>query len=201
MPHLFGELFMTIAAGTSVIPARPTTGEASNELNRAVRAAGLSISSMPDMDRPSEYVDLGAVAPETAVELARLIGKSMKRAFRTAEDLRTIFQAHQLNMPDPSVREGEIHLGDVPVETADHLARLLGAPLQPKSHLDFSEWPEAQKVLDRLSDAFNVATRGGFIDLTFHPDCLRCDEVAAISLGSIPVKTARRLVDALQFGA
>ncbi|MEU4931052.1 hypothetical protein AB0G54_31885 [Streptomyces yokosukanensis] len=191
---------MTIVVDAPVRLARPTTGEASNELNRAARAAGLSISPMPEMDRPTEYVDLGKVAPETAAELARLIRSGMRRAYRTVDDLQVVCQAHGLAIPDLSVQEGKIDLGDVSVDAADRLACLLGAPPQPESRLDLNEWSEARKVMDRLSCAFKAATRGGFIDLYFHPDCLRCDTDAAISLGSIPVKTARRLVNALQFG-
>ncbi|MFJ5029521.1 hypothetical protein ACIQB5_15660 [Streptomyces sp. NPDC088560] len=155
---------------------------------------------MPSMDGPREYVDLGRVSPETAAELARLIQRSMRRAYRTVDSLRAVFEARGLAVPGLAVWDGRIDLGDVSIETADRLACLLGAPPQPGSRMELSEWSEAHEVVDRLGDAFKTATRGGFLDLLFHPDCLRCDALAAVRLGSIPVKSARRLATAIESG-
>ncbi|MGW3199230.1 hypothetical protein ACWDBD_32625 [Streptomyces sp. NPDC001118] len=153
---------------------------------------------MVDMDRPTQYVELGKVTPETAVELARMIRTAMRRAYRTVNDLAAVFEAHGLDIPDLSLEDGAIKLGDVSVETADRLACLLGAPPQQESSLDLNEWTEAHKVMDRLFLASKTITRRGFVDVQFHPDCLRCNSDAAIGLGSITVKTAKRLATALQ---
>lgn len=181
---------------------RQQTAEAASELECALRAAGLrGPSLMPMSGRPGPYIELGVIHADTASELARLIRKAMKGAFNTAEALRIALRAHKLDMPDPYVHQAKIHFGDISLATADHLACILGAPPQQDSHLDLTEWPEAQQVVDRLGAAFKAATGGAFLDLYFHPDCLRCNADAAMTLGDMDVRTARRFLTALQFGA
>ncbi|WP_274558100.1 hypothetical protein [Streptomyces spiramyceticus] len=181
---------------------REQTGQAAIELDRALHAAGLkALSPIPMGSERPGYIGLNDIHANTALELARLIRKAMKSAFKTAEALRSAFRAHGLDMPDPAVYGGKIHLGDISLATADRLACVLGAPPQRDSPLDLTEWPEGQQVLDRLSSAFKAATRGGFLDLYFHPDCLRCNKEAEMTLGDLNVRTARRFVTALQFGA
>ncbi|MEV7085914.1 hypothetical protein AB0O07_08470 [Streptomyces sp. NPDC093085] len=167
------------------------------ELDNVLRAAGLRVSTKV----PSEgsLLMLSPFDAATAIELTRLIRQGMKRTYRIVEALRTLLGGHGLEAPGICVDRGKIRLGDVSVPTADRLACLLGAPPQD-IRVDLTEWPEAQQVIDRLGSAFKTATGGGFLDPLFHPDCLRCDEIAAVELGSIDVRTARRLVAVLRFG-
>lgn len=114
-----------------------------------------------------------------------------------ADALRTALSARRLEVPELTVAQRKIHLGDVSVSTADRLACLLGAPPQVVER-DLEEWPEVQRVMSRLGAAFGAATDGGFLDLYFHPDCVRCDRYAVLSLGSIDLPTALRLVTTLR---
>ncbi|MFC9750360.1 hypothetical protein [Streptomyces niveus] len=114
----------------------------------------------------------------------------------TADALRDTLRAHGLDVPGLSVEQDRISLGDITVTTADRLARLLGAPeTQVERHLE--EWPEARQVMRRLGAAFRAATGGGFLDLYFHPDCVRCDRDAVVAAGSVNAPEARRLVSRL----
>lgn len=88
------------------------------------------------------------------------------------------------------------HLGDVTVTTADRLASLLGAPARDVER-NLEEWPEARQVMRRLGAAFRAATGGGFLDLYFHHDCIRCDSDAALTLGPIKLPEAQRLLSSL----
>ncbi|MFE3587048.1 hypothetical protein ACFXOY_05920 [Streptomyces niveus] len=114
----------------------------------------------------------------------------------TADALRTTLRAHGLDVPGPSVEQDRISLGDITVTTADRLARLLGAP-EPQVERNLEEWPEARQVMRRLGAAFRVVTGGGFLDLYFHPDCVRCDRDAVVAAGPINAPEARRLVSRL----
>ncbi|WJV48887.1 hypothetical protein [Streptomyces flavofungini] len=176
--------------------ARRAASTASLDLHNACTAAGLSLSALPSTERPGQ-VDIGWVAPETADELTRLIRRSIKQALRASERLRAAFHARALDIPDPYVRHGRIELGQLPLAAADRLTGLLGGPL-PDPDVELSYWPEAQLLIARLCKAFKQATRGGFLDPQFHPDCLHCNAEALLALGSIPVATARRLADALE---
>ncbi|MDF2257197.1 hypothetical protein [Streptantibioticus ferralitis] len=173
--------------------------EAAIDLRRACTAAGLRLSPWTNTER-KPCVDVGTTDPATALHLARLIRKSLKRAFKTADVLSSAFQAHGLDVPTPHVYGAKIRLGNVSICTADRLACVLGAPSQPEL-AETPDWPEGQQVLDRLDAAFKQATRGGFMDTYFHPYCQRCGGEPAITLGDLTLRTARRLVTALQYGA
>lgn len=95
------------------------------------------------------------------------------------------------------MEQDSISLGDITVTTADRLARLLGAPEQQVER-NLEEWPEARQVMRRLGAAFNAVTGGGFLDLYFHPDCVRCDRDAVVTPGPINAPEARRLLDCLR---
>ncbi|HEY8985327.1 MAG TPA: hypothetical protein VIU15_37845 [Streptomyces sp.] len=185
---------------TSVLPdlERPTVGEAMAELSCAFRAGGLAIVPSPSKIRPGRGVDLGEVTLETALELAELIQQGLEQAHRTAEDLWGVFEAHGLEMPVPFVTDLKIHLGDVSLDTADHLAFLLGAPRWSDPSL--SDEARGRKTTDRLTAAFAGAVDGAGLDVHFHPGCRRCDEESAISLGPLSVQHAHRLAHVLQFG-
>ncbi|MFC8076158.1 hypothetical protein ACFUN8_11550 [Streptomyces sp. NPDC057307] len=118
----------------------------------------------------------------------------------TADALRAALREHGLDLPGLSVEQGKVSLGDVTATTADRLARLLGAPVQ-KVERNLAEWPEAQQVMRRLGAAFRTATGGGFLDLYFHHDCVRCDRDAALTLGPINQHDAQRLLSSLSRGA
>ena len=114
----------------------------------------------------------------------------------TADALRAAMREHDLDVPGLSVEQGRVSLGDVTVTTADRLAHLLGAPVQ-KVERNLAEWPEARQVMRRLGAAFKAATGGGFLDLYFHHDCVRCDRDAAVTLGPIKLTEAQQLVSSL----
>ncbi|MFE9296516.1 hypothetical protein [Streptomyces niveus] len=117
----------------------------------------------------------------------------------TADALRDTLRAHGLDVPGLSVEHDSISLGDITAATADRLARLLGAP-EPQVERNLEEWPETRQVMRRLGAAFRVATGGGFLDLYFHPDCVRCDRDAVVALGPIKLPDAQRLLSALPKG-
>lgn len=174
------------------------TCDATAVLSEVLMDAGLTmLKPMFHSDERGTYVQLDKIDAGQAVELARLVRKGMKRSYQTALDLRAAAQAHGLHdFPSPFVQHAKIRLGDVSVTTADRLACLLGAPPQPEKK-DITEALEAEHVVDRLAAAFGKATRGGFMDLTYHPYCQRCGGDPAITLGALEVETARRLVKAL----
>lgn len=114
----------------------------------------------------------------------------------TADALRTALRSHGLHVPGLSVEQGAVHLGDVTVTTADRLASLLGAPVR-EAERNSDEWPEARQVMRRLGAAFKAVTGGGFLDLYFHHDCVRCDRDSAVTLGPIKPAEAQRLLSTL----
>lgn len=114
----------------------------------------------------------------------------------TADALRAALREHDLNVPGLSVEQGRVDLGDVTVTTADRLAHLLGAPAR-RVERSLTEWPEAQQVMRRLGAAFKAATGGGFLDLYFHHDCIRCDSDSAITLSPISLPEAQLLLSSL----
>ncbi|MFC8825326.1 hypothetical protein ACFT9I_08215 [Streptomyces sp. NPDC057137] len=114
----------------------------------------------------------------------------------TADALRAAMRGHDLDVPSLSVEQDRVDLGDITVTTADRLAHLLGAPAQGVER-NLTEWPEAQQVMRRLGAAFKTATGGGFLDLYFHHDCIRCDSDAALTLGPISLPEAQRLLSSL----
>ncbi|WP_405613909.1 hypothetical protein [Streptomyces sp. NBC_01508] len=116
---------------------------------------------------------------------------------QTADALRTALRERGLDVPGLTVEQGRIALGDITVTTADRLARLLGAPVRRvERHLE--EWPEARQVMRRLGAAFAAATGGGFLDLYFHHDCVRCDSDAALTLSPISLPEAQHLLSSLR---
>ncbi|WP_405798226.1 hypothetical protein [Streptomyces sp. NBC_01506] len=115
---------------------------------------------------------------------------------QTAEALRTALREHGLDVPGLTVEQGKVALGDVTVTTADRLARLLGAPAQTVRR-NLTEWPEAQQVMRRLGAAFKAVTDGGFLDLYFHHDCVRCDSDAALTLSPISLPEAQHVLSSL----
>ncbi|WP_261951650.1 hypothetical protein [Streptomyces nigrescens] len=183
-------------------PTRQETATAASALERELRAAGLSgLRPALGGDDEEPHVTLNGIDAVTAAELARLLRKGMRRTYKIASDLHAALLSHGLeDFPTPYVHNASIHLGDVSVSTADRLALILGAPPQPDLP-DLPDWPEAQQVYERLNTAFVKATRGGFMDMHLHPYCQRCDHDPAITLGELKVRTARRLVTALQYGA
>ncbi|MEV0257731.1 hypothetical protein AB0H82_26170 [Streptomyces sp. NPDC050732] len=176
---------------------RAAAANASLALERASRAAGLNLSALPSMSRTGQ-VDISSVSPQVASELATLIRRRAKSAFRAAAQLKAAFQSHDLEIPDPHVSNRQICLGDVTLETADRLACLLGAPPQRGSEGELAYWPHTQMLVARLSTAFRQATGGGFLDPEHHPACLRCNTEAHITLGAISPELARRMAGALR---
>ncbi|MEU3597153.1 hypothetical protein ABZ714_00220 [Streptomyces sp. NPDC006798] len=162
---------------------------------------GLPLSVHPSPHDPASRVELGTVDADTVLQLTNLLRRGMKRAYETRDRLRRALAVHGLDAPDLGLADGEVVLGDLTVAAADRLAQLLGAPPRPpRSDRDLDDWPEAQKVVARLQGAFREATGGGFLDLLFLSDCLRCGGEPVVSTGPIPLKSARRLLNALEFG-
>ncbi|WP_330174241.1 hypothetical protein OG875_12255 [Streptomyces sp. NBC_01498] len=116
---------------------------------------------------------------------------------QTADALSAKLRQHRLHIPGLAARQDSIVLGDVTVTTADHLALLLGAPAQQVQR-NLDQWPEAQQLMRRLGAAFRTVTGGGFLDLYFHHDCVRCDSDAALTLGPIGPREAELLLSAIQ---
>ncbi|WP_329383381.1 hypothetical protein [Streptomyces sp. NBC_01716] len=117
-------------------------------------------------------------------------------ASETADALRALLREHGLDVPGLSVIEDKVGPGDITVATGDRLARLLGAPAQEAGR-SLEEWPEARQVMRRLGAAFRTVTGGGFLDLYFHPECVRCDRDAALALSPVGLPEARRLLSHL----
>ncbi|MFD4700948.1 hypothetical protein [Streptomyces niveus] len=122
---------------------------------------------------------------------------SMPLVQEITEALRAAFRQHGLDVPGLSVALDKVELGEVTVPTADRLARLLGAPAQTTER-NLEEWPEVRQVMRRLGAAFAAVTGGGFLDLYFHHDCVRCDSDAALALSPIDAQAARGLLAALR---
>ncbi|MER7047941.1 hypothetical protein [Streptomyces jumonjinensis] len=182
--------------GPSALP------EAIRDLNSVCSEAGLSLMVCPNPDAPGREAKLGTADPTTVRQLTDLLRTSMKRTYDTVAALRSTLEAHGLKTPDLSVVAGEIVLGDLTVPDAERLARVLGAPpREPEADpvIELADWPQGKEVTARLDRAFRQAT-DGFIDLAFQPDCCRCGEKPAVSTGAISVGTARRLLDALEYG-
>ncbi|MGW1279602.1 hypothetical protein ACWD4V_21990 [Streptomyces tsukubensis] len=159
---------------------------------------GLPFSVTPSTDDPARRAELGTVDEDTVLQLTDLLRRGMKRAYETRDRLRRVLAAHELVAPDLGLADGEVVLGNLAIPAAERLAQLLGAP--PRPDTDSDDWPEAQEVVVRLQKAFRIATGGGFLDLLFLSECLRCGGQPMISTGPIPVKTARRLVSVLEYG-
>ncbi|WP_329079684.1 hypothetical protein [Streptomyces niveus] len=115
----------------------------------------------------------------------------------TTDALRAASRQHGLDVPGLSAVGGKVELGEVTVATADRLARLLDAPVQTAER-NLEEWPEVRQVMRRLGAAFTAVTGGGFLDLYFHHDCVRCDSDAALALSPIDAQAARGLLAALR---
>lgn len=124
---------------------------------------------------------------------------SATTVLETTDALLAAFRHHGLDVPGLSVVGGTVELGEITVATADRLARLLGAPAQ-RAERNLEEWPEVRQVMRHLGAAFTEVT-GGFLDLYFHHDCLRCDSDAALALSPIDAQAARGLLAALRSGA
>ncbi|MER7049538.1 hypothetical protein [Streptomyces jumonjinensis] len=190
----------------NVYASHPRPGESSlpgaiRDLDTVCREAGLLLAVSPSVDDPKARVELGTVNEETVVQLTGLLRTGMKRAYETVDGLRRALAAHDLETPGLGLIHREIVLGDLTVPTSERLAQLLGAPPQEsRSALDLDDWPEAEKVVARLHEAFRSATGITFLDLLFHPECLRCGKTPVISTGPIPLKAARRLLRALEYG-
>ncbi|MFF3554601.1 hypothetical protein ACFYXL_14470 [Streptomyces tsukubensis] len=184
----------------SLQPSPITTSlpETIRDLNAVCREVGLPLSVNPSTEDPARRVELGTVDEDIVLQLTDLLRRSMKRAYGTRDRLRRVLTAHGLVAPDLRLEDGEIALGNLTVPAAERLAQLLGAPPRPVTILD--DWTEAQEVLARLQRAFRDATGGGFLDLLFLSDCLRCGGEPVISTAPITVKTARRLVSVLEYG-
>ncbi|WP_329033538.1 hypothetical protein OIE71_13875 [Streptomyces sp. NBC_01725] len=114
----------------------------------------------------------------------------------TTDALRTALRDHGLDVPGLSAGQDEVDLGDVTVTTADRLAHLLGAPVREVER-NSDEWAEARQVMRRLGAAFKAVTDGGFLDLYFHHDCIRCDRDSAVTLSPISLREAQRLLSSL----
>ncbi|WP_405618835.1 hypothetical protein OG292_30155 [Streptomyces sp. NBC_01511] len=122
---------------------------------------------------------------------------SMPLVQETTEALRAAFRQHGLDVPSLSVALDKVELGEVTVPTADRLARLLAAPAQTTER-NLEEWSEVRQVMRRLGAAFAAVTGGGFLDLYFHHDCVRCDSDASLALSPIDAQAARGLLAALR---
>ncbi|UYB39262.1 hypothetical protein SLV14_001738 [Streptomyces sp. Je 1-4] len=176
---------------------------AAHELHAVLCLVGIdSVQPIAVPDR--HYIGLRAIDVREAEELARLIGKGMRSAHKTADRLRRTFLAHDLDMADPTVSDDQIGLGELSVPVAERLAVLLGTPQQDLNASYDENDPDGSvyhhKVGDRLCDAFRAVTGEKLIDFYVHHDCIRCDGEAAITLGRVNVKGARRLLRALRSG-
>ncbi|MFE9253464.1 hypothetical protein [Streptomyces sp. NPDC007088] len=91
-------------------------------------------------------------------------------------------------------------LGEADVVTAARLGGLLGAPpLGPGVNL--GDWRTAHVVARRLTEAVRAVADGAFLDTFFHPDCVRCDSEAAVTLGGLDLPAAERLTAVLRGAA
>ncbi|MFJ4689311.1 hypothetical protein [Streptomyces sp. NPDC088789] len=176
--------------------------EAIQDLNSVCREAGLGLIVCPNPDAPQHEATLGPADQATVRQMTDLLRTSMTRTYDTVAALRSALTAHGVQTPDLAVAAGEIVLGDLTVPDAERLAHVLGAPPRgPEEDPvdELADWPQGNEVVERLDRAFRQAT-DGFLDLAFHPDCCRCGEKPAVSTGAVPVATARRLLDALEYG-
>ncbi|WP_198358394.1 hypothetical protein [Streptomyces fildesensis] len=181
---------------------RAQSFDAVSELGDTLRAAGLRVFYLQVNDREegAPSISLGNVDAATAFDLARRVRESMKPLFRAGDALHRAFLACDLETSGPHIASGRLQLGKVSVPTADRLACLLGAAPQDEGR-DITEWPQAQQVVERLGKAVKRATRGGFLDPTFDPECFKCHCDAEIDLGSLDLRAGRRLAGALQAAA
>lgn len=183
-------------------PPQSEVSEAARDLAQALRAAGLSSAApAPGEEEGKAQVLLRPLDASGAVELARLLHKAMGRAYDVAHELESVARAHGLHgFPSPSVCDGKIRLGTVPLLTADRLASLLGAEPVPEP-VDVAEADRAQghTVVARLRYAL-ARTTEEVVDLRLHTGCERCEGASGIALGDIEVRTAQRLAATLQFG-
>lgn len=171
-----------------------------NELREVMAAAGLPVPQLTVTDDGlMSVIEISASAHPQARTLAALLRKGLKSAFVAESALRDTLHSHGLDVPELTVRDRMVHLGTMTVATAEALARSLGAPpYQPKGAIE--EWPQAQHVRTRLRDAVNKVTgRTAVLDIHVHPDCLRCDQDAAMEMSSnLHPQEARKLATALR---
>lgn len=114
-----------------------------------------------------------------------------------APALRSALVSHGLVLPELRSEEGFLRLGEVDVVTAARLGGLLGAPpLGPGVNL--RDWRTAHVVAGRLTKAVRAVADGAFLDTYFHPDCVRCDSAAAVTLGVLDLPAAERLTAVLK---
>ncbi|GAA2457303.1 hypothetical protein GCM10010433_69110 [Streptomyces pulveraceus] len=182
---------------------RPSSRHAAAELGAALREAGIRVPLARHCAEPQPgRVELGPLSPGEASQLARIVRTGTKRTLRAARALRDIVDAYRLDLPGIQVRNGRIALGSASPATAELLARLLGATAPGPDTLTAAPL-DAARVGERLRLAFAAATGGDALDV--HVEEAETEAEAApsaepvLTLGSIDVATARRLVAALRF--
>ncbi|MET9661733.1 hypothetical protein [Streptomyces sp. NPDC006510] len=174
-----------------------------NGLHDALAEAGISgltqVSAHPRGGPP--VMHLKRLDSTTATTLISLLRAGMSEHFATADALHDAFQDHGLYahspFPEPAVNGLRIRLGDVSVHSALALGTLLGAGPVPTELAQIPDYPESVQVMERLFQAVREKT-SGFMDVTFHPNCMKCDHFPTITLGDLGMDTAKRLAEALQ---
>ncbi|WP_199896874.1 hypothetical protein [Streptomyces niger] len=192
----------TTAIETTPAPSQLTKApgpvEAMYELRTVLHQAGIYV-------RTTVAGDACTVGSHDAVALAQLVRDAMQETYQARDDLATCLRAHGLDMSEPVVIEGMVDLGDVSIPVGAQLAVLLGAPPE-KAVAECDEvdavllWAHGERISELLCEALRDSTGAKLVDHTFHPDCMRCSEEAAITVGRIDVQAAQQMVKALQFG-
>ncbi|MFB7645744.1 hypothetical protein ACFC0S_00655 [Streptomyces sp. NPDC056084] len=133
--------------------------------------------------------------------LTSLIWTALDEYVTTARDLLAALQAHGLEPGldfTPGVSRLKITLGKVSVEGGAVWASLLDGEPVPEGDLQNADYPDVDKVAERLQAAVKAATDGGFMEARVLFYCERCSEDSVLALGNLDLDVARRLVTALQ---
>ncbi|MFC9760117.1 hypothetical protein [Streptomyces sp. NPDC056921] len=174
-----------------------------DDLDQVLAEAGIGgltqVSTHPRGGPPIMHLE--RLDSTAATTLAALLCAGMSEYFATADALHDVFRVHGLSadpqFPVPAVRGFRIRLGDVSVHSALTLGSLLGADPVPTELAQVPDHPESVHVMNRLQQAMTDKT-SGFMDVEFHPNCMKCGHFPTITLGTLELDTAKGLVAALQ---
>ncbi|MDT0378410.1 hypothetical protein RM572_06395 [Streptomyces sp. DSM 42041] len=202
-----------------LIQSEPATPAAADEdrdvpdladaLRNSLVAAGLSNVAVEHHDFAGETkLQLLNIDRADADALIRLLQRPLEPARRAADAWNAAIAKHGLDdLRTPRVGRQEftrvpvVDLGEASINTADRLARLLGArdgahPLDPAPD-HTADWPEIEETTERLCAASRQTLGVVFVDVYAHPYCQRCGGLPAIRLGELPVEELKRLADHL----
>ncbi len=174
----------------------PEPCEAAHQLRSVLHTAGVRTRVDTIDGEPLSPIQLGAIDGRGALELASLIRDDLQPLFEGATALREALEAHGLELPELDVYDGRVRLGKIEIDTAAHLAHVLGAPPREPT-TDIVDWPVGQELVNELLKATASATDGCDLDIYFHPYCAHCETDPSVDLGSIPLPVAQRLTSAL----